>query len=350
MQKVIVGLSGGVDSFVTALLLQQQGYEVVGVYLQLWEDRGSDSPEAVGQLCRHLNIPLHFFDGNEIFHEQVVIPFIQAYLNGSTPNPCSSCNSFVKWNLLRTMADRLNVPFLATGHYVRKEIINGHHYFLKGVDPQKDQSYFLWGVNESIIRRSITPLGKYTKNEVKAIARQHGFNSLADQQESMSICFLAGKDYRDFILQHSGEHPMFRSGEIITGSGEIIGNHSGLLHYTIGQKRGIPLYDGQPLYVSEIDNTRNILIVKPKEQLYARTLHIRSPHFISGDDLSATDIDIKIRGIGLNPEGFISLHQESKESIIVSLSHPAWAPAPGQPVAFYRGDRLIGGGILHLSS
>ena len=186
MEKVVVGLSGGVDSFVTALLLQQQGLEVIGVHLQLWDSQVGHSQEPeVEELCKQTGIKLYRLNGRQLFQERVVQPFIQGYLSGITPNPCATCNSFIKWNLLRDLADELNIRYISTGHYIRVLPFTNHDYVHKGIDPNKDQSYFLWGVPEEILHRVITPLGDYTKTQVKEIARTHGFTRLAEKQESL---------------------------------------------------------------------------------------------------------------------------------------------------------------------
>ena len=344
--QVLVGLSGGVDSFVTALLLQQRGYEVVGAHLSLWDDETPEQQEELERLCRHLHVPLYRVDGKEAFRQRVVEPFVHDYLHGRTPSPCCTCNGNIKWHLLRQQADRLRIPHLATGHYVRTGESEGHHYFFKGRDPQKDQSYFLWEVPEEIIAHAITPLGDYTKTEVKAIARENGFPGLAEKRESMGICFLQGEDYRAFILRHHTATPLHSPGVIKNRQGEIIGEHGGILHYTIGQKREIPLQHGEPYHVIGIDASQNCLIAGPKEALFTRKLTIHRLHLIQPGEIYAPDVELKIRGIGLNPAGYITASPLSEGRLSMALASPAWAPAPGQPVALYRGERLIGGGIL----
>lgn len=347
MSKIVVGLSGGVDSFVTALLLQQQGFEVIGVNLKLWDTHNVTlEEENLNELCAGTRIPLHRVDGRELFKKTVVSPFVNGYLTGITPNPCAVCNSFVKWNLLRTLADELGIYHIATGHYVRILPFENHHYVHKGIDPNKDQSYFLWGVSEDILSRAITPLGDYTKTQVKEIARQQGYTPLADKRESMSICFLEGGDYRDFIACQPGTASCFTPGLITDESGAIIGNHEGLAYYTVGQKRGIPLHEGHPRYVTRIDPASNRIIVSEKSALNRTTLTVGQVHFINPNEISSSDIEVKVRGLGLNPEGHARLLPKAGNTVSVQLSSPAWAVAPGQPAAFYRQERVIGGGII----
>ncbi len=347
MTKIVVGLSGGVDSFVTALLLQQQGFEVIGVNLRLWDSPTSPAQEnELDHLCHATGIELLRVDGRALFARLVVAPFVKGYLSGITPNPCSVCNSFVKWHLLSAFADELKIHHIATGHYIRIQACNRHSYVHKGIDPNKDQSYFLWGVREEILARAITPLGDYMKAQVKEIAGQHGYTRLATKRESMSICFLEGGDYRDFIARQPDTASCFQPGKIMDETGNMIGEHDGIGNYTIGQKRGIPLKNGNPQYVAKIDARNNQIIARDKSSLYRTELHVKNSYFIDPREILATDIEVKVRGLGLNPQGYAQISTRSDNSLLVSLSEPAWAVAPGQPVAFYRGDRVIGGGIL----
>lgn len=347
MEKIVVGLSGGVDSFVTALLLQQHGFEVIGVNLQLWDSFSpSIQKDELDELCKLVNIKLCKLDGRARFREKVVQPFILGYLSGVTPNPCATCNSFVKWNLLCSLADELGIYHIATGHYARILPFSEHHYVHKGVDPNKDQSYFLWGVQENILSRTITPLGDLTKTEVKEIARAHGFSRVADKRESMSICFLEGNDYRDFILRQPDTEHCFTPGSIVDIQGQPVGEHEGIANYTIGQKRGIPLKDGRPQYVAKINAVTRQLIVGEKNSLNQTELSVIHPHLIDPNEITANDIEVKVRGLGLNPQGYARITPQPGNRLSVKLASPAWAVAPGQPVAFYRKDRLIGGGIL----
>ena len=346
MPKIIVGLSGGVDSCVAVLLLQQQGYEVIGVHLNLWNPAGEHEENAVRRLGEQLHIPIHFVDGRHCFREKVVRPFIQDYLSGKTPNPCSTCNRFIKWHLLRAFADSLRIETIATGHYVNIREYRGHCYVHKGEDTTKDQSYFLWGVPEEILRHAQTPLGNYTKQEVKEIARANGFGHLAAKKESSSICFLEGSDYRHFIQQASREATLFRPGEIIDEAGEIIGQHEGLALYTIGQRKGLPLKNGHPRYVKEMNPITNQLIVGDKVSLETIAFSIHSIHLICPEEIYADDIQVRVRGLGLNPEGFAHVDFLTSSTLTVRLASPAWAMAPGQPVVLYRGERVIGGGIF----
>lgn len=341
--RVVVGMSGGVDSFVTALLLRQQGYDVLGIKLELWGDR--DAHELT-ELCRSLGIELLHYDGKELFRQLVVDSFIKGYVAGSTPNPCAVCNNEIKWKLLCRAADEQGIHYIATGHYVRILSQDGRYYVYKGIDPNKDQSYFLWGLKQEVLSRALTPLGVYTKQQVKAIAVNNGYIEIAKKRESMGVCFLDGKDYRTFIRDYSGKSIQEKPGNIVDASGLVIGQHSGLLNYTIGQKRDIPFCNGQPLYVAAFDTLTNTIIADTKTNLHTLEFRLGQVNLVRREELLAADIEVKVRGLGLNPAGYIRVLEQVDDTCLVKLSSPAWAVASGQPVAFYRGDKIIGGGII----
>ncbi len=340
MERVVVGMSGGIDSFVTAMLLREQGYEVVGVTLQLWE---KNDLTQVRDLCDKINIPLFLKEGRSLFRHTVVEPFVESYLRGLTPSPCCMCNRLVKWKLLQEVADEYGAKYIATGHYVRIACLAGKYYIRKGIDPQKDQSYFLWGVSQEILKRALTPLGDYTKAQVKEWAGKNGYVQLADKPESMGVCFLQKKDYRAFVQQNTTA--VCLPGKIVGPTGKVLGEHAGLLNYTIGQKRGIPSEDGEIFYVREIDTENNVILVAPRAALFTGSILVERVQVVSKEDLWASDVEIKIRGLGLNPRGYVRIEELDECRLRVYFPEPAWAVAPGQPVAFYRGDILLGGGI-----
>ena len=342
-ETVLVGMSGGVDSLVTALLLQQRGYRIVGVVLELWE---KNDTAVIEEICQTFDIPLFFQEERSLFREKVVEPFIATYLAGCTPSPCCFCNSEVKWRALYQIAKQHDIPYIATGHYVRIEQLNGKYYIRCGVDVCKDQSYFFYNLPQEILAKALTPLGDYTKEEIKKMAVKWGYEKIVQRKESMGICFLAGKDYREFIREQIGNEKMELPGVIVDKDGVVLGEHQGLLHYTIGQKRGMPMKEGKQLYVAEMDAQNHRIIADFKSALWTSELYLKEMCWVDESNLLAADITIKVRGIGLNPQGFVKVKQLSEKEFKVELSEPAWAVAPGQPVALFRKDLLIGGGIV----
>lgn len=340
---VAVGLSGGVDSLSAALLLREQGYHVVGVHLRLWKE---GNREEIARLCERLGIEWVCYDGKAAFRQQVVESFVKEYLSGRTPNPCTVCNNVIKWKLLAEAADSLGIEKVATGHYVRIVREPAGWYVKKGEDARKDQSYFLWGVRQDMLARTLTPLGEYTKAEIKAYAEANGFPDFSRKKESMGICFLEGRNYRDFIREYRGDSFLTGEGDIVDQTGNVLGRHTGILDYTIGQKKDMPLRDGLPLYVAGIDAGNNRIIAGKKSEIYRSHFTVTDVNMVSPEEIGAEDISVKVRGLGLNPEGFAALEYLPDHTVSVRLSSPAWAVAPGQPVAFYRKDLLIGGGIV----
>lgn len=335
----MVGMSGGIDSFVTALMLQQKGYEVIGVTLELWE---KNDLMAVEKVCHSLSIPLIYREEKKMFRQNVVEVFIQDYQKGYTPSPCCFCNSYVKWEALNRAAVACEASKIATGHYVRIKKSGEKYYIRQGMDSRKDQSYFLYGVSQEILSKAITPLGDYTKEEVRGWALNHGYKEMVLKKESMGVCFLRGTDYRDFIRQYGGQNQ--QPGLIVNRKGESVGEHNGLLNYTIGQKRGMPVLHGESLYVAAMEPERNIIIADVKAGLFVSTLWVEDVLTVNPEDLQAEDITVKIRGIGLNPQGTVKIERLADSKVKVELSDPAWAVAPGQPVVFFRRDCVVGGG------
>lgn len=352
--KVVLGMSGGTDSSVTAILLKQKGYEVIGVSLWFWNspNEHSDKNKLPGfivdaqELAKKLSIEHHVIDARDEFKDVVIGQFLQEYLNGRTPSPCIHCNPQLKWRLLLDKADQFNANYIATGHYIQITEEVGTYYIHKGNDLAKDQSYFLWNLNQEILSRTLTPLGSFTKAEVREMATDYGHKLVATKKESMGICFLDGMDYRDFLKQEIADvDQKIGKGKIVDTDGKELGWHEGYPYYTIGQKRGLELKEKTGLMVSRIDVENNTLVLEQREQLNKKEFKVSGYLLNNSDDINHSEITTVVRGLGLNPDGYSRLTILNQNELQIELEHTAWAIAPGQPVAFYIGDKLIGGGF-----
>lgn len=331
MKSVLLGFSGGIDSTAAAQRLRGEGYRVVAITIDTM--LRSESVERARLRAEELGIEWYLYDGRERFERDIIEYFCQEYRCGHTPAPCTRCNTLIKWQILLEEAERLGIEHIATGHYFNIELHNDHYYVTKGVDPAKDQSYYLWGLSQEVLRRAITPMGRLIKSEVK--------EGLKDKSESMGICFLEGRPYAEFLELRGVD---MREGEIINECGKVCGCHNGIARYTIGQKRGEGLKDG--LRVVDIDAANNRIIVGASTSLYKHKLYITNCNIVDVNELlTADDITIKIRGIGVNPQQPVSI-ESWDDGYIIHTPDAAFAPAKGQPLVFYRNNRVIGGGIV----
>lgn len=329
--SVVLGFSGGIDSCASAKWLMDRGFHVIALTIDTMHDA---KMVAMAKLkAEELGVEWHVVDRADRFRKEIIDYFIKSYRQGYTPAPCTRCNPMIKWHTLLEFATEHNIDHIATGHYFNIEQHNGHYYVAKGSDPAKDQSYYLWGLNDATLSRAITPMGNAIKSEIKA--------NIKDKSESMGICFLCGKHYTDF-LQSEGVDLL--SGNIVNTEGKVIGEHNGIARYTIGQKRG----EGIPeaMRVIDINSEHNTLIVGNNELLYKKQLYITECNIIDENELlSAKDITIKIRGIGRNPERPVTITRH-ENGYKIECDDPAWAPAKGQPLVLYRNNLVIGGGIV----
>lgn len=349
---VLVALSGGTDSAAAVLLLREAGYRPRALFLDMLDDERTR--EQARHTARQVNTDLIVEPCAERFQAEVVAYVLREHAAGRTPSPCTHCNPRIKWRLLVEAADRLGIRHIATGHYVQTERYDGHACFRRGIDPAKDQSYYLWEIPEGWIERALLPLGSFTKEEVRRRLReQYGLEPLATQRESMGTCFTAGKRY-DVFLRQTLPPEIMTPGEITDVQGRVIGTHEGYPFYTAGQKRGFTLLptaapQGGAWAVQRIEARENRIVVCRPEELYSRTLWLSAWRTVSPTALfhHPEQLRVVVRGLGRNPQGGCTLQVEESGLLRVTLTDDrAWAVMPGQPVVFYQGDCVVGGGIL----
>jgi tRNA-uridine 2-sulfurtransferase len=345
-KRVAIAMSGGVDSSVTAYLLTKQGYEGVGVTMEIWPDSRCCNTEAIkdaGDVARQLGLEHHKFDFVETFKKKVVDNFTESYKNGLTPNPCAICNSDFKFLELFEMAHaRFGCEQVATGHYarVRHNSETGRYEMLKAVDPNKDQTYMLYALSQDQLARVIFPVGEMAKPEVRAIAKELGF-TVADKPESQDLCF--SDDPQGFLRQQLGDQ--IRPGEIVDLNGQVVGRHTGIVNYTVGQRKGIQVTSPVPLYVIRIDAEANRLVVGPKEATLGSMFLVHDLNWVSIANPGAPfEADVKIRYKSAPARAIVEPLADGR--VLVRFFEPQNAISPGQVACFYDGDRLLAGGLI----
>jgi tRNA-specific 2-thiouridylase len=348
--KVVVAMSGGVDSTVAAALLKEEGNEVIGVTMQLWEPAGKDDsgrrrPDAVEngrEAARTLGITHHVTDFRDIFARLVVDDFCREYSLGRTPNPCVRCNRLLKFGALLERSAVLGADFIATGHYARVESTGGRFLLKKGADVRKDQSYFLYALTQEQLKHALFPLGHLTKDKVRRIAVELGL-SAASRPESREICFIPDNDHAGFINGYLAG--VSRPGPILDEKGNVLGNHGGIASYTIGQRHGLGVAAARPLYVTAIAPDENAVIVGGKERTYGRGLVATGLNWIAIEK-PEHPIEVKARIRYRHPEAEAVVTPLENGDVRVEFAGPQMAVTPGQAVVFYRGDSVIGGGTI----
>jgi tRNA-specific 2-thiouridylase len=349
--RVVVAMSGGVDSSVAAALLVQQGYDVIGIMLRLWSEPGSEAdnrcctPDAMAtakRVANQLNIPFYPLNAEEMFYGTVVRHFIDGYAQGITPNPCLVCNRFVRWGFLLQKAQSLGADYLATGHYARLGQQNGEYQLLRAKDEAKDQSYVLYSLTQEQLAHTLFPLGDYTKQQVREIASQLQLPA-AQRPESQDLCFLGSKTYGEFLAQYAPQ--VVNPGPILSPQGEVLGQHAGLAFYTIGQRKGLGISAPQPLYVLEKDVERNTLIVGEKDELGKDELIAGQVNWIaSRPPTEPFRAQVKIRYKAKLAQA--AVHPLPKNRVRVTFDAPLRDITPGQAAVFYQNDRCLGGGLI----
>lgn len=353
-KRVLVGMSGGIDSSAACLMLQEQGYEVIGVTMRTWDvpshfsTPGQEEPDDVLEaraLAQRLGIEHHVADVREEFRQVIVRYFIDEYMHGRTPNPCVQCNPLFKERILCEWADRTGCSRIATGHYCRLEDRNGFRYILTGDDPTKDQSYFLWKLPQSILKRMLFPLGGMTKTEVRAYLASRGFEAKARGGESMEICFI-DKDYREFLKEHCPDiDTRIGPGWFVDSKGLKLGQHKGFAYYTIGQRKGLEIALGKPAYVLKINPAKNTVMLGDADQLKAEYMLIEETSLVNQEEvLQCPTLSVRIR-YRSRPIPCKAFPLEDGRMLVRFLAE-ASAITPGQSAVFYDGNRVLGGGLI----
>lgn len=358
----MVAMSGGIDSTVAALMLNEQGYEVVGITMKTWDYAASGGSKKETGCCNidsfndarmaavQHGFPHFILDIRDEFGDFVIENFVEEYLAGRTPNPCVMCNTHIKWRALLKRADALGCDFIATGHYANiHQHTNGRFYLSKGLDETKDQSYVLWGLQQDLLSRTLLPLGNFRKTEIRQMAFDYGYPELAKKSESYEICFVPDNDYRGFLKRKvDGLEEKVAGGNFTDKSGKVLGKHKGYPFYTIGQRKGLDITFGKPVYVTNIIPETNTVVLGDEEDLNANDMMVSRINWIKYDGI--TDGMEAVTKIRYKDKGTVSNLYNEGNSVRVRFYEDAKGIAPGQSAVFYEGDHVIGGGIIQRTS
>lgn len=357
-KRVLMAMSGGIDSAVSAMLLLEQGYELVGVTFRTYDsikescmarEKGCCSVESIFEakhMAEQMGFEHHIVDFRDTFREHVIQNFIDEYSHGRTPNPCVLCNSHIKWGALVEFADAHGCDYIATGHYARIAERDGHCYLRTAVDTRKDQTYFLWMLTEEQLRRTIFPLGELTKDQVREIARAHDYTKLTEKKESQEICFVTNNDYRTF-LREQGVTSL--PGSYVDSEGQPLGTHEGFIHYTIGQRKGLGVALGRPVFVTRIDAAHNEVVLGDKDDLLTHDMlaadaRIRDVEWLRRDPRVMARIRYRSQAV----EGDVDLthYDTTHPTLALHTIDAVWGVTPGQSLVLYKDELVVGGGLF----
>ncbi len=354
-KKVVVGMSGGVDSSVAAYLLKKQGYDVIGVTMQIWQDEEQTVQEENGGCCGlsavddarrvadALGIPYYVMNFKEEFQEKVIDYFVNEYKEGRTPNPCIACNRYVKWESLLTRSLGIGAEYIATGHYAQiEQLPNGRYAIKHSETPKKDQTYALYNLTQEQLSKTLMPVGAYTKDQIREMAEEISLQ-IASKPDSQDICFVPDGDYASFIEKETKEP--IKTGNFVSSDGTVLGKHKGIIHYTVGQRKGLGLSLGYPAFVLEIRSDTDEVVIGTKEESLSMTLRANCLNFMTIEDLKEPmRVLAKIR---YNHKGdWCRVEKISEDEVLCTFEEPQRAITPGQAVVFYDGDYVMGGGTI----